>query len=113
MVSWCVFPMARGRRTRLGRPRKRRRDYHREWIMSQQAEKQPVGPPPGSQNGLSHGIIAFKNRANRIGKRGKSVIDQRTTSGQNAIAMRNDLIQERGGTDNLSVAQLAMIEMVA
>jgi hypothetical protein len=81
--------------------------------MSKQPEKQSVGAPVGSQNGYIHGIVAFKNRARRIARRGRSVIDLRTAAGKNAAAMREALIQERGGPDNLSVAELTMIELVA
>src|SRR5262249_23267180 len=92
-------------------PRKSRRDYQREYLMSKQPIKQPVGAPKGSQNGLTHGIVALKNRIRA--RRGKNIIDQRTISGQNAIAMRNALIEERGGADSLSVAQLTLIELAA
>ena len=33
--------------------------------MSKRPDKQPVGAPLGSQNGLPHGIVAFKNEIKR------------------------------------------------
>jgi hypothetical protein len=75
------------RRRKMGRPRKRRRNYQREYEMSKQNGKQPVGPPSGSQNSLTHGVIAFRNQVKRRARRGRSLIDRRSTAGRNAVAI--------------------------
>ena len=101
------------RRRRVGAPRKRRRNYKREYEMSQRSDKQPVGAPIGSQNGLSHGIVAFKNGVKRRARKGRSLIDRRTVAGQNAFAVRQKMLVDLGGESNLSTAKLMLIEMVA
>jgi hypothetical protein len=79
--------------------------------------KRPVGAPPGANNGNTsaetHGLVTFGNAVKRRTKRGRSLIDKRTAAGQNAFAMREELISDQGGSDNLSVAKLALIEMIA
>jgi hypothetical protein len=72
----------------------------------------PVGAPKGSQNGLSHGIVAFKNQVKRRAHRGRSVIDRRSAAGKNAVAFQQELIVDQGGADNLSAAKLALIELI-
>jgi hypothetical protein len=71
------------------------------------------GPPKGSQNHFKHGVVALKNAIKRRTRRGRSLIDRRSAAGKHAVAMRDELIADQGGTDNLSVAKLALIEMVA
>jgi hypothetical protein len=100
------------RRRRRGPPRKRRRNYKREYEMSKNPIKEPVGAPIGSQNGLSHGIVAFKNQVKRRVRRGRSLIDHRTVAGQNAIGLMQELTNDLGGADNLSAAQLTLIELI-
>jgi hypothetical protein len=73
----------------------------------------PPGAPDPGANRTTHGIVAFKNTVKRRKRNGHDVIDRRSKSGQNAVAMRDQLIEERGGTDSLSVAQLAIIELIA
>jgi len=79
--------------------------------------KRPVGRPPESAKGNkyaeTHGIVTWRNAVKRRQRNSRSIIDRRTTAGQHALAMRNDLIEERGGSDNLSVAQLTLIELIA
>ena len=56
--------------------------------------------------------MTWRKGVKRRAKKGHSVIDMRSTAGKNVVAMRNDLIKERGGPDNLSVAQLTLIERI-
>ena len=72
-----------------------------------------MGPPKGNQNALSHGLVAFRNGVHRRARRGRSLIDRRSAAGRNAFAMREELIRDQGGVENLSVAKLALIEMIA
>jgi len=81
--------------------------------MSQRLDKQSVGAPNGSQNGLSHSIVAFKNDVRRRSRRGRSLIDRRTRAGQNALAVRRQMLIDMGGESNLSTAKLMLIEIVA
>src|SRR5215467_6530066 len=72
-----------------------------------------MGPPKRNRNPETHGIVTWRNGVSRRVKSGRSVIDLRSTAGKHAVAMRNDLIKERGGPENLSVAQLTLIELIA
>jgi hypothetical protein len=80
--------------------------------MSKQNGDRPVGPPKGSQNGLSHGIIAFRNGVKRRARRGRSLIDRRSAAGKNAVAIGDELLRDLGGEENCSTAKLMLIEMV-
>jgi hypothetical protein len=80
--------------------------------MSLRSDKQPVGAPLGSQNGLSHGVVAFKNEVKRRARHGRSLIDHRTVSGQNAVAAQAGIADDLGGVDHLSTAQKVLIELV-
>lgn len=71
------------------------------------------GAPKGNHNALTHGLVAFRNGVHRRTRKGRSLIDRRSTAGRNAFAMREELIADMGGTDQLSTAKLALIEMTA
>jgi hypothetical protein len=77
----------------------------------------PTGNPPGAPdpgaNRTTHGIVALRNQIKRRVRRGRSLIDRRSRAGQNAVAMRQELITDQGGEEYLSVAKLALIEMIA
>jgi hypothetical protein len=98
--------------------RKALRKAERERRKAEEARKvkRPVGAPPGANKGNTsaetHGLVTFGNAVKRRTKRGRSLIDRRTAAGQNAFAMREELISDQGGSDNLSVAKLALIEMI-
>jgi hypothetical protein len=71
------------------------------------------GAPKGNQNRLTHGLVAFQKEIKRRTRRGRSLIDRRSTAGRNAVAMREELIADQGGAENMSIAKLALIEMIA
>ena len=73
----------------------------------------PPGAPDPGLNRETHGIVALKKRVQRRVKRGREIIDRRCAAGQNAVAFRSALIEERGGADNLSLAELTLIELIA
>jgi hypothetical protein len=75
--------------------------------------KRPVGPPKGSRNHETHGIMTFKNAVQRRMRRGRSVIDKRSKEGQRAEAFKQALIEDLGGIDNLSAAKLRLIDEIA
>jgi hypothetical protein len=81
--------------------------------MSKNPNKQPVGAPVGSQNGLSHGVVAFKNQIKRRARRGRSLIDRRTGAGQNAMAVRDEILKDLGGAEGLAATKLVLVEMTA
>jgi hypothetical protein len=81
--------------------------------MSKNPNKQPVGAPIGSQNGLSHGVVAFKNQIKRRAKRGRSLIDRRTSAGQNAMAVRDEILRDLGGAEGLAATKLVLFELTA
>jgi hypothetical protein len=68
--------------------------------------KRPPGAPDPGANRTTHGIVAFRNEVKRRVRRGRSLIDRRSTAGRNAVAIREELITDQGGTENLSVAKL-------
>ena len=73
----------------------------------------PVGAPDPRANATSHGIVAFKNQVKRRLSRNRSLIDRRTKAGQNALAVREQMLADLGGESNLSTAKLMLIEMIA
>ena len=80
--------------------------------MTTTNKKHPGGAPKGSQNHLVHGLAALQNEIKRRVRRGRSLIDRRSKAGQNAVAVREQLIADMGGADNISAAKLVLIEMV-
>jgi hypothetical protein len=74
--------------------------------------KRPRGGQNGNQNGLSHGVVAFRNQVKRRSRRGRSLIDRRSTAGKNAVAIGDQLLADLGGEANCSTAKLMLIEMV-
>jgi hypothetical protein len=103
---------AMSRRKKLGRPRKRRRNYKREYEMAHSNGDRHVGAPKGSQNGLSHGIFAFRNQVKRRARRGRSLINRNTRAGKNAVATGDELLRDLGGEENCSTAKLMLVEMI-
>jgi hypothetical protein len=77
----------------------------------------PTGNPPGAPdpgaNRTTHGIVKFEAQVKRRLRRGRSLIDRRSKAGQNACAMKQELIADLGGTEEISAAKLALIEMIA
>ena len=73
----------------------------------------PVGAPDPRANATSHGIVAFKNQVKCRLSRNRSLIDRRTKAGQNALAVREQMLADLGGESNLSTAKLMLIEMIA
>jgi hypothetical protein len=71
-----------------------------------------MGPPKGNQNHLTHGLVAFRNGIHRRTRRGRSLIDRRSTAGKNAVAIGDQLLADLGGEANCSTAKLMLIEMV-
>jgi hypothetical protein len=71
------------------------------------------GASKGNTNAETHSLITFRNQVKRRTRKGRSLIDRRSTAGRNAFAMREELIRDQGGVENLSVAKLALIEMIA
>jgi hypothetical protein len=107
-----------GRHKKRGPKRKPKRDYQREraHMLANKLDPQnarPVGAPDPVANATSHGVVAFKNRMMRKARRGKSLIDRRTVAGQNAIAVRDEILADQGGAESLSAAKLVLVEMVA
>jgi hypothetical protein len=71
------------------------------------------GAPKGNRNGESHSVITFRNQVKRRVRKGRSLIDRRTTSGRNAIAVQQEIIADLGGVDQLSAAKLCLVELIA
>jgi len=71
-----------------------------------------IGGPKGNKFGESHGLISLRNAIRNRGKRGRSFIDLRSNSGQNAVAVQAGLINDLGGIEHISTAQKVLIELV-
>jgi|SRR5215813_8579791 len=71
--------------------------------------KNPVGPPRGSQNHKTHGLVALQSGIKRRVRRGRDRIDKRTNEGKEALSMRAGAIADRGGLDNLSTVELGVV----
>lgn len=70
------------------------------------------GAPKGNHNALTHGLVKFENQVKRRTRRGRSLIDRRSTAGRNAVAIGDQLLDDLGGEANCSTAKLMLIEMV-
>jgi hypothetical protein len=79
---------------------------------SKNHEGHSAGALEGNQNGLSHGLIAFRNQVKRRTRKGRSLIDRRSAAGKNAVAIGDQLLADLGGEENCSTAKLMLIEMV-
>ncbi len=85
-------------------------------MTTNNGSKRPVGAPKGSNKGNkyheTHGIVSLRNSICRRSKRGRSFIDLRSNSGQNAVAVQAGLIADLGGIEHISTAQKVLVEMV-
>jgi hypothetical protein len=76
----------------------------------------PTGNPPGAPdpgaNRATHGIVKFEAQVKRRARRGRSLIDRRSTAGKNAVAIGDQLLADMGGEENCSTAKLMLIELV-
>ena len=75
--------------------------------------KRPMGPPKGNQNRLTHGLVAFRNGVHRRARRGRSLIDRRSTAGRNAVAVRDEILRDLSGAEGLAATKLVLVEMIA
>jgi hypothetical protein len=74
--------------------------------------KHPGGAPKGSRNRETHGLATLRNAIHKRLKRGRSFIDLRCESGQNAVAVQAGLVADLGGMENISTAQKLLIELI-
>jgi hypothetical protein len=70
------------------------------------------GAPKGNTNHRTHGIVSLRNSIRRRSRRGRSFIDLRCASGQNAVAVQAGLIADLGGMEHISTAQKVLVELV-
>jgi hypothetical protein len=75
--------------------------------------KRPMGPPRGNQNRLTHGLVAFRNGVHRRARRGRSLIDRRSTAGKNAVSVRDEILRDLGGAEGLAATKLVLVELIA
>ena len=77
----------------------------------------PTGNPPGAPdpgaNRTTHGIVKWENQVKRRIKRRRSLIDRRTSAGQNAMAVRDEILADLGGAEGLAATKLVLVEMIA
>ena len=59
-----------------------------------------------------HGLTTLEGAIKRRLRRGRSLVDRRTRAGRDAMTVRADLIDQNGGLDELSTAQLLLIESI-
>ena len=65
--------------------------------------------PLGNINAQTHGLHALKRAVSALGSRS---VDRRTTVGRELTRWRADLIEDLGGTQNLSKQREALVELV-
>jgi hypothetical protein len=70
------------------------------------------GAPDGNKNDETHGLVSLRNSIRKRSKRGRSFIDLRCASGQNAAAVQAGLIADLGGMEHISMAQKVLVELV-
>jgi len=71
------------------------------------------GAPKGNKFHETYGIVTWRNGVKRRRRKGRSVIDRRGAAGQNAMMLRDELIKDQGGAEELSTAKLALIEVIS
>jgi hypothetical protein len=64
--------------------------------------------PPGNRNAEKHGFNALKDAISRVGNR---AIDGRYRTGRELKRWKLDLVADLGGTDSVSTAQMAVIDL--
>ena len=62
---------------------------------------------------IQHNLIALRSQAHERRRHGRSLVDRRSASGQNALRVQAELIADQGGIEHLSTARLVLIELVA
>src|SRR5262245_31867326 len=72
----------------------------------------PKGANKGNRSAETHGLVTFRNKMHRRGKRSRSIISLRSISGKNAAAGQAGLTQDLGGLEHLSTAKKVLIELV-
>jgi hypothetical protein len=70
------------------------------------------GAPKGNHYSETHGIVTLRNQIKRRTKRGRSFIDMRSHSGQNAVAVQSGLIDDLGGANHVTTAEKVLVELV-
>ena len=77
----------------------------------------PTGNPPGAPdpgaNRTTHGIVRFGAQVKERARRGRSLIDRRSTAGKNAVAVRDEILRDLGGAEGLAATKLVLVEMIA
>ncbi|MEW6271461.1 MAG: hypothetical protein AB1689_19440 [Thermodesulfobacteriota bacterium] len=71
------------------------------------SQKRTRGGQRSNVNARKHGVHALKRAVRELGSR---TVDRRTTVGRALAAWRADLIDDYGGEDKLSTAELALID---
>jgi len=69
--------------------------------------KRAGGAPRGNSNARKHGLSTLKRTVRELGSR---AVDRRTSVGKALAAWRAELIDDHGGMDALSTAELALID---
>jgi hypothetical protein len=70
------------------------------------------GAPKGNKYAETHGIVTLPNLIKRRTRKGRSFIDRRSHTGQNALAVEAELLEDLGGADRASKAQKVIVELV-
>jgi len=60
-----------------------------------------------------HGLIKLQKDIRRRTRRGRSLIDKRSKAGKNAVNVRDQLLADMGGVENISAARLVLVEMIS
>ncbi len=59
----------------------------------------------------THSMTVLRRSIDEVAKRGRKVIDTRTRVGKALMAWRGELVQDLGGSEQLSTQQLAIVDI--
>jgi hypothetical protein len=60
-----------------------------------------------------HGLVTFQNAVKRRLRKGRSLIDRRSTAGKNVVAVRDEIFADLGGAEGLAATKLVLVEVIA
>jgi hypothetical protein len=61
---------------------------------------------------LQHDLVALRTQAWKRTRKGRSLVDRRSLSGQNALRVQAQLIADHGGVEQMSTAKLMIVELI-
>jgi hypothetical protein len=61
---------------------------------------------------VKHGLVTLDKSIQRRLRKGRSLIDRRSSAGKNAMRVQQNLLDDLGGAEKLSTAKLILVELI-